>query len=73
VSFGANGSFSAIPAGAFVTMYSPLVINPPALPVPATAPLWQVNVGPTLFTFTLSSLTEPTVQPTFWSLRAQAS
>lgn len=59
VSLGANGSFAGISAGTPVTMYSPLVINPPQLPIPATSPLWQVTVGSTTFSFTLSTLTEP--------------
>jgi hypothetical protein len=56
VSEGGNGTFAAIPANTPVTMYSPLVINPPALPVPATTPVWQVTVGPTTYSFTISGL-----------------
>jgi hypothetical protein len=59
VASGANGSFSGISAGTPVAMYSPLEINPPQLPIPATSPLWQVTVGSTTFAFTLSTLTEP--------------
>jgi hypothetical protein len=63
VSAGANGSFAAISAGTPVTMYSPLVINPTALPSPTTTPLWQVTVGPTTFAFTLATLTTAYASP----------
>ena len=59
VNSGANGTFAGIFAGTPVTMYSPLVINPPALPIPATSPLWQVTVGATNFSFTLATMLEP--------------
>jgi len=64
VSAGANGSYSGITSGTAVTMYSPLDINPPALPVPATSPLWQVTEGPVTYSFTLSALIEPYVSST---------
>jgi hypothetical protein len=56
VSAGANGSFSGVTEGSSVSMYSPLVVNPPGLPVPVTAPLWSTAIGG--FTFTLVTLTE---------------
>ncbi|MGD0464874.1 MAG: PEP-CTERM sorting domain-containing protein [Tepidisphaeraceae bacterium] len=59
VASGANGSFSGIAAGTPVTMYSPLEINSPSLPVPATTPLWQVVSGGVTYSLTLSTLTEP--------------
>jgi len=56
VSAGANGSFSGVTQGSAVSMYSPLLVNPPGLPVPATTPLWATAIGG--FTFTLVTLTE---------------
>lgn len=62
VSAGADGSFASVPQNSQVFVYSPLVINPTALPVPSTTPLWSTAVGG--FTFTLSLLTEdPLVSP----------
>ena len=60
VAAGANGSFAGVTQNTPVSMYSPLQINPAALPVPATLPLWTVNG----FKFTLTALTEPNVSPT---------
>jgi len=55
VSAGANGSFMGIAVNTPVLMYSPLQVNPPGLPVPATSALWTVGI----YSFTLSTLTEP--------------
>src|ERR1700733_443311 len=41
----ADGVFSIVPANTPITMYSPLEINPPQLPIPATSPVWQVTAG----------------------------
>jgi hypothetical protein len=68
VSLGANGSFAGISADTPVTMYSPLDINPPQLPIPATSPLWSVTYGAVTYTFTLSTLTEPADQANFMVL-----
>jgi hypothetical protein len=59
VAAGANGSFDSITVGTPVSVYSPLQINPPVLPTPSTAPLWQVTSGITTYALTLSKLTEP--------------
>jgi hypothetical protein len=71
-SFVANGptqTFAGItPITTPVTMYSPLVINPPQLPVPATSALWAVTFGGVTYSFTLSTLTEPVDQATFMTL-----
>jgi hypothetical protein len=68
VSAGANGSFAGILSGTPVTMYSPLVFNPPTLPVPATSPIWSVTSGGVTYSLTLSVLTEPVDQATFMTL-----
>ena len=59
VAAGANGSFAGVAQNTQVSMYSPLQINPTALPV-GNAPLWTVNG----FSFTLTTLTEPNLSPT---------
>jgi hypothetical protein len=59
VASGPTGTFSGIASGTPVTLYSPLEINPPALPVPATTPVWQVTSGGVTYKFTLATLTEP--------------
>jgi hypothetical protein len=56
VSAGADGSFASVPQNSQVFLYSPLLINPTALPAPSTTPLWSTAIGG--FTFTLSLLTE---------------
>jgi hypothetical protein len=64
-SLGANGSFGSVPSGVPVTMYSPLDVNPPALTIPASTPVWQVTSGGITYAFVLSSLTEPVDAPTY--------
>jgi hypothetical protein len=59
--FGANGAFSSLFL-APVSMYSPLAINPTALPA---GPLWSVGG----FALTLSSLIETDVHPDTLTLR----
>ncbi len=59
VAAGANGSFAGVAQDTQVSMYSPLQINPTALPI-GNQPLWTVNG----FSFTLTTLTEPSVSPT---------
>ncbi|HEY1921182.1 MAG TPA: PEP-CTERM sorting domain-containing protein [Tepidisphaeraceae bacterium] len=68
VNQGANGPYAGITSGTPVTMYSPLVINPPALPIPASAELWSVTSGGITYTFNVTDLTEPVDQPTFMVL-----
>jgi hypothetical protein len=75
---GATGSFAVLLAPLTftqVTMYSPLQINPPNLPIPASSPLWSVTESaifpPTMlntFTFTLDAFTEPVDQLTALTL-----
>jgi len=56
---GHNGSFASpqVNNNDSVTMYGPLLVNPTALLNPANSPLWAVDG----FTFTLLTLTEPTI------------
>lgn len=71
VSAGANGSFAGVPVNSQVFVYSPLVINPPGLPVPAGTPLWTTAVGG--FTFTLTTLTEDVLVSPFNTLTLRGS
>ncbi|HUC86261.1 MAG TPA: hypothetical protein VL970_13775 [Candidatus Acidoferrales bacterium] len=66
VAVGADGSFASVPQNSQVFVYSPLIINPPSLPVPSTAPLWSTSVGG--FTFTLTLLTEDVLVSPFDTL-----
>jgi len=66
VSAGADGSFSGVPLNSQVFLYSPLQINPPGLPVPATTPLWTTAIGG--FSFTLTTLTEDVLVSPFNTL-----
>jgi len=66
VSAGADGSFAAVPQNSTVTLFSPLRINPPGLPVPATTPLWTTAIGG--FSFVLSTLTEDVLVSPFNTL-----
>jgi hypothetical protein len=63
VSAGANGSFASVPLNSQVTLYSPLEVNPPGLPVPPTTPLWTTAIGD--FSFTLTTLTEDVLTSPF--------
>jgi hypothetical protein len=57
-----TGTFSVIPSGTSVTLYTPLQINPTALPSPSTTALWKITTGGVTYSFTLSSaLSEPVV------------
>jgi len=56
VSAGADGSFASVPENSQVSMYSPLLINPPQLPSPSSTPLWITAIGG--FSFTLTTLSE---------------
>ncbi len=66
VSAGADGSFAGVTQNSQVNLYSPLQINPPGLPFPATTPLWTTAVGG--FSFTLATLTEDVLVSPFNTL-----
>jgi hypothetical protein len=63
VSAAASGSFAGVPINSAVSLYSPLMVNAPALPSPATTPLWTTSIGG--FAFTLTTLTEDTLASPF--------
>ncbi len=66
VSAGADGSFASVPQNSLVNLFSPLQINPPGLPVPASTPLWTTAIGG--FSFVLSTLTEDVLTSPFNTL-----
>src|ERR1700677_4919182 len=49
VNLGASGTFAGIASGTPASLYSPLVISPPQLPVPQSSPLWQVTKNSTTY------------------------
>jgi hypothetical protein len=71
VSAGADGSFAGVTQNSSVNLFSPLQINAPGLPSPATTPLWTTSIGG--FSFILSTLTEDVLVSPFNTLTLRGS